>query len=58
MGEILASVATVASSFGWVFMKKDKELPWATRLARWGLILLGLAYGVLLVIEKAKEVFS
>lgn len=57
MEEILAGVSALACGFGWVFMKKDKELPWATRLARWGLILLGLAYGSLLVIEKAKEVF-
>ena len=38
----------------WLIMKKDNELPWVMRLARW----LFLVYGALFVIEKGIEVFS
>lgn len=40
-----------------IAMKKDSELPWVTRILRWGLAIIVLAYSALCVVEKAKEVF-
>ena len=28
----------------WLAMKKDKELPWVTRIARWALMILGVVW--------------
>ena len=51
MRDILVGLTPVLK---WVIMKKDSELPWVVRLARW----LCLAYGALLVVEKGMEVFQ
>lgn len=37
-------------------MKRDVELPWYLRIARWAAVAFGIAYGALLIIEKAKAV--
>lgn len=42
----------------WVIMKKDSELPWVVRLARWAGFAFCVAYGALLVMEKGMEVFQ
>lgn len=42
----------------WFYMKKDSDLPWVTRIFRWAVLALFVAYGLLLVIEKAKEVLT
>lgn len=39
-------------------VKKDKELPWVVRLARWVGFVFCVAYGALLVVEKGMEVFQ
>ncbi len=39
-------------------MKKDNELPLVIRLARWALFTFGIFYGVLVLLEKALEVFK
>lgn len=40
-----------------IFMlKKDVELPWVARLGRWAVLLFGVGYAALVLIEKAKEV--
>lgn len=36
--------------------KKDCEIPWYLRIARWAFVAFCISYGVLLVIEKAKSV--
>lgn len=38
-------------------MKKDSELPWAIRIARWGAVILFLLYGTVKVIKEAEGVF-
>lgn len=38
-------------------MKRDKELPWAIRIFRWGAVIVFLSYSTLCLIEKYKEVF-
>ena len=55
MQEILA-ILTLPMQ--WLIMKKDAELPWVIRLLRWGAVCLGLLYGALLVVEKAKTVLA
>lgn len=37
-------------------MKKDCEIPWYLRVGRWAVVVFGIAYGALLIIEKAKSV--
>lgn len=37
-------------------MKRDVDLPWYLRIVRWAAVAFGIAYGVLLIIEKAKAV--
>ena len=39
-----------------VIMKKDSELPWAIRIARWGAVILLLLYGAVKVIKEAEGV--
>ncbi len=48
-------------AIGWLVMKKDSELPWATRILRWTLVagaitglLLATVYGIMRVIYCAK----
>lgn len=62
MEEILA-ILTLPMQ--WLIMKKDAELPWATRIGRWAIaigvvaaVVVGVLYGALLVAEKAKAVFG
>lgn len=38
-------------------MKRDRELPWVVRLARWAGLAFAASYGALLLAEKFKEVF-
>lgn len=38
--------------------KRDPELPMAVRVARWGCVVLALAYALLAVIEKGREAFA
>ena len=38
--------------------KRDSELPMAIRIARWGVVVLVLAYALLVVIEKGREAFA
>lgn len=40
-----------------VMLKPDKDLPWRTRIASWGLVIFFISYGGLLLVEKYKEVF-
>lgn len=40
-----------------VIMKKDSELPWVIRIARWGALILFLAYGTVKVIKEAEGLF-
>ena len=49
----------------WLIMKKDAELPWATRIGRWAVVVGtvaavagGMLYGALLIGEKAKAVLG
>lgn len=42
---------------GLISMKKDSELPWALRVARWAAVLFGVVYGGLVLCEKCMEVF-
>ena len=41
----------------WLVMKRDSELPWVVRLARWAGLAFAASYGALLLAEKFKEVF-
>ncbi len=43
---------------GELYMKKDSELPLVIRLARWALLAFAIAYGSLVLIGKAMEVFK
>lgn len=54
MSEILTALLALLTP---VCMKRDKDLPWAIRIFRWGAIGLTLSYAVLCVIEKFREVF-
>lgn len=42
MGEILTALSPCLK---WLIMKRDKELPMATCVARWGAVVLGLIFG-------------
>ena len=62
MQEILA-ILTLPMQ--WLIMKKDAELPWATRIGRWAVVIGivaavigGMLFGALLIAEKAKAVFG
>lgn len=48
----------LAPTLKWLIMKKDSELPWVTRVARWALLGFGVCYGTLMLAEKFIEVFS
>lgn len=37
-------------------MKRDVDIPWYLRIVRWAVVAFGIAYGVLLIIEKAKAI--
>lgn len=37
-------------------MKRDIDIPWYLRITGWAAVAFGIAYGVLLIIEKAKAV--
>lgn len=39
-------------------MKRDKELPWVVRIARWAFLAFCICYGALIITEKAKEVLG
>ena len=41
MSGIIAGLLPV---FRWLIMKKDNELPWVTRIARWVLLCFGCLY--------------
>lgn len=56
MEDFIKILGAVGPVFWWTLMKRDKELPWVTRIARWAALAFAVFYGVLLVIEKAKEV--
>ena len=62
MEDFIKAVSAVGAFFSpvmrWIVMKKDSELPWVIRLARWGALAFLLTYGLLLIAEKAKAVFS
>ena len=49
-------LVVVSPLMRWLLMKKDHELPWVVRIARWAAVAFGIAYGILLIIEKAKAV--
>lgn len=54
MEHILSALAgALCPVMRWLVLKRDRELPWVIRLARWAC----LAYGVLFIAEKFKEVF-
>nr|DAO35488.1 MAG TPA: hypothetical protein [Caudoviricetes sp.] len=54
----VAIVGTVFSPvMRWLVMKRDEELPWVVRLARWVGLAFAVSYGALLLAEKFKEVF-
>ena len=40
----------------WIVMKRDCELPWVVRLARWAALCWVVSRGALDVFEKAQEV--
>ena len=62
MGNFIRQAAAVAAIFSpvmrWIVMKKDKELPWVVRIARWAFLAFGIYYGALIIAEKAKEVLG
>ena len=41
MGEIVLYLTPLVR---WLAMKKDKELPWVMRIARWALMILGVVW--------------
>ena len=43
---------------GELYMKKDSELPWVIRLARWATLVFAVAYGSLVLVGKAVEIFK
>lgn len=41
----------------WFVLKKDSELPWVIRIARWAGLIFGSAWCGMELIEKAKGLF-
>lgn len=57
MGSNFSVPRAFAERVAEIFMlKKDVELPWVARLGRWAVLLFGVGYAALVLIEKAKEV--
>lgn len=44
MGSMNEIVLYLTPLVRWLAMKKDKELPWVTRIARWALMILGVVW--------------
>ena len=49
----------------WLIMKKDAELPWVTRIARWAIVagviaflVIGIIYGSAIVVKEWKAVLD
>ncbi len=58
MEQILSALAgALCPVMRWLVMKRDSELPWVVRLARWAGLALAASYGFLFVAEKFREVF-
>lgn len=58
MEQILSALAcALCPVMRWLVMKRDRELPWVVRLARWAGLAFAVSYGALLLAEKFKEVF-
>lgn len=47
----------ISAFMRWFAMKKDCELPWVTRIARWGVVAFGMTYGVMYLCHLFKEWF-
>lgn len=60
MQDFISQVAAVAAAFSpvmrWIVMKRDRDLPWVIRIARWAALAFLICYGALIVAEKAQEV--
>lgn len=60
MDDFIKVVGLVGGAFSpvvrWIVMKKDSELPWAARLARWIALAFFGGYGALVILEKAREI--
>ena len=54
MDDILLALSPV---LGWLVMKKDSELPWVTRIARWVVVSAGSIWLIGYVIRDLKEWF-
>ena len=58
MGHILSPLAgALCPVMRRLVLKRDSELPWVVRLARWAGLSFSASYGALLLAEKFKEVF-
>ena len=49
----------------WLIMKKDAELPWVTRIARWAIVagviaflVIGIIYGSAIAVKEGKAVLD
>ena len=52
------SLLGLAPFLGWLVMKKDKELPWAMRIARWVAVVAGSIWLIGFVVHDLIEWFS
>lgn len=62
---MLEILAILLPPMQWLIMKKDAELPWVTRIARWAIVagviaflVIGIIYGSAIAVKEWKAVLG